>query len=72
MIMMMRPVSGTKVIKNARLTEKAKIKESFVYCLEPRPCDGLVHVRRREEAVEVTDSCFKNYLIQTSRPQGIF
>ena len=27
--------------------------------MESRSCDGLVHVRRREETVEVTDSCLK-------------
>ena len=29
------------------------------HCLASQSCDGLVHVRRREEALEVTDSCFK-------------
>ena len=46
------------------------------HCLASIKMVGLVHVRRREKRdrkiVEVTDSCFKNYLIQKSPPHGIF
>ena len=43
-----------------RKAQKAQIKKRVnAYCLAPRSCHGLVYVRRREEAVEVTDSCFK-------------
>ena len=34
------------------------------YCFALESCEGLVHVRRQEGVVEVTNSCFKNYLIR--------
>ena len=37
---------------------KSKNKRTFAHCLAPQSCDKLVHARRRELAVEVTDSCF--------------
>ena len=33
---------------------------TLIHCLASQSCDGLVHVRRREEEIEVTGSCFKN------------
>ena len=42
-----------------RKVHKAKIKRrALTHCLVFQSCNGLVHVRRREKAVEVTDSCF--------------
>ena len=63
-------LSGTMVIKNARLKSKNK-RRTFTYCLAPWSCNGLVYVRREEETVDVTDSCFliiwyKNYHLRVS------
>ena len=43
-----------------RKIKKAKIKEELLpIAWHSNHCDELVYVRRQEEAVEVTDSCFK-------------
>ena len=71
----MRLLSGRMVIKNVKL-KKRRLRGALTHCLAPIKILELVHVRRREKRdrkiVEVTDSCFKNYLIQKSPPHGIF
>ena len=47
----------TMAIKNGR-PRKQKQKRTLAHCLASPSCDGLVHVRRREGVVEVTDSCW--------------
>ena len=56
--MIMSLSSGTKATKNAE-PEGTNKRRTLAYRLASRSCDGLVHVRTREETVEVTDSCFK-------------
>ena len=52
---------NTMVIKNGSKSKNRR--RIFTYCLASIKMVGLVCVRRREKVVEVTDSCFKNYLI---------
>ena len=60
-MMMINLIGGTMVIKNG---SKSKNKRRiFTHYLVSIKMVGLVCVRRREKVVEVTDSCFKNYLI---------
>ena len=55
--MMMNLLNGIMIIKTqGRESEnKGRITAN---CVASRSCDGLVYVRRRKEAMEVTDSCF--------------
>ena len=54
--MMMKLLSGAMVIINVMFKSKSK-RRTPVRCLASRLCDGLVHVGRREEALEVTEGC---------------
>ena len=47
---------GYKKRKGQKKINKRRVNG---YCLASRSCDGLVYARRREEVVEVIDSCFK-------------
>ena len=50
-------LSGT-IAKKTQGSETKNKGRTSAHCLASRSCDGLLHVRRREEALEVTDSCF--------------
>ena len=39
--------------------ESKNIRRAFTHCLAPRSCDGMVYVRKRKQAMEVT-AAFKN------------
>ena len=54
--MMMNLLSGAMVIINVKFKSKSKRRTPVRY-LVSRFCDGLVHVGRREEALEVTEGC---------------
>ena len=51
-----------------RKAQKAKIREELLLVAWHPDRDRLVYVTRREKVVEVTDSCFKNYLTRKSPP----
>ena len=51
-----------------QVTKSKNKRRTPAHCLASRSCDGMVYVRNREEAMEVRDSCFKNYLIQKLLP----
>ena len=69
--MMIALLSGMMVIK-MQVTRSKNKGRTPARCLASRSCDGLVYVRRREERLEVTDTCFKIILYENHRPKVYF
>ena len=55
-------------LSKTQVTKSKNKRRTPAHCLAFRSCDGVVYVRKREEAMEVRDSYFKNYLIQKLPP----